>query len=950
MDSFVQRDGRHLTLDGERWYFSGSNNFWATPPFNGEVEGHHGTQVIERFDDLDLDVLRTWAFAEDEGLLTVSGGQLQPNEAALKKLDKTVALAREHDIRLVLTLTDYWTHFGGMRQYEAWSPNLDVRMDGSAGPEGSFYTDPQCKTWYKEWMETILTRTNTVTDREYRNEEAIMAFELANEPRARNVDKDVLHGWLEEMAAHFKSIDSNHLLSTGMEGFYHEPDATNWRYDGTEGTDYVNNHRIDDIDLCTFHVYPDNWEMDDVEVAQWFHEHVRDAHRLVGKPVYCGEFGKKNWDVRPNLFEQWYGMLGADDADGALNWMILQGDEFDYDGNQNAGFEIPDDDPETIATVTSYTDRVHRKVEDATAGTDDPLDPQTFVDECADFELLAADSDTNSLRVDTSNPRFFDRPQGGRDGVRFARDGTTDTTRLVYDFDTELDAVRIETHRNRSAGGQITVLESTDEGENFSSVDTETSGFGDVGAGGWEGTRHEAELSDGADQFAIELSGGQEAWSPQIGRVVIEPDGPATATAPNEPANPNAFVDECETLDELAGSADADALRVDTSNPKFFDRPNGNLNDARITRNGTTGTARLVYDIEDWIGAVRFESHRNRSAGGEVSLFASTDGGGSFSTVDTDRSEFGDVGEGGWVATDHKAALPAGVDRIAIELAGGEEAWSPQVGRVVLEPSSLTDEPAEPDDPEAIVDECETLDELDGSADADALRVDTSNPEFFDRPNGTLNDARITRDGTTDNARLVYDIDSEIEAVQFEAHRNPSAGGRVILLESTDGGGSFSVVETRRNEFGDSDGSGWVATQHRPDLSEDVDRIAIELNGGEEAWSPQVGRVILHPNDDQDKDLQFDLTTNKPTYEPGEEVLLTIDQYDPTDVGLSDVLWEFEDGTTGSGTILSHTFDSEGVHTVECIVTDERGQISTERIDVPVRKNQGIIHQLLDAI
>ena len=63
------------------------------------------------------------------------------------------------------------------------------------------------------------------------------------------------------MAAYVKSIDPNHLLEVGIEGFYGE--STPQRKDvnpGYEvGTDFISNHQIPGVDFATIHAYPDQW-------------------------------------------------------------------------------------------------------------------------------------------------------------------------------------------------------------------------------------------------------------------------------------------------------------------------------------------------------------------------------------------------------------------------------------------------------------------------------------------------------------------------------------------------------------------------------------------------------------------------------------------------------------------------------------------------------------------
>lgn len=129
-----------------------------------------------------------------------------------------------------------------------------------------------------------------------------MAWELINEPRCRNC-AGRLQQWLEEMARYVKSLDSNHLLSTGEEGFYTagsrgSADANPEMWALTTGQDFIANHDIPDIDFAVAHLWPDNWGVfslggtlgDDFSV-DWIRAHTRDAHEVLGKPFVLEEFG-----------------------------------------------------------------------------------------------------------------------------------------------------------------------------------------------------------------------------------------------------------------------------------------------------------------------------------------------------------------------------------------------------------------------------------------------------------------------------------------------------------------------------------------------------------------------------------------------------------------------------------------------------------------------------------
>lgn len=67
--------------------------------------------------------------------------------------------------------------------------------------------------------------------------------------------------WIMEMASYVKSIDRNHLLEAGSEGFYGKSSPWRSRLNPVSniGTDFIANNRIPGIDFATVHAYPDIW-------------------------------------------------------------------------------------------------------------------------------------------------------------------------------------------------------------------------------------------------------------------------------------------------------------------------------------------------------------------------------------------------------------------------------------------------------------------------------------------------------------------------------------------------------------------------------------------------------------------------------------------------------------------------------------------------------------------
>ncbi|VFQ99898.1 unnamed protein product [Cuscuta campestris] len=107
------------------------------------------------------------------------------------------------------------------------------------------------------------------------------------------------------MAKYLKSIDTNHLVEAGLEGFYGQssPRSNNLNLSLNVGTDFISNNRISAIDFATTHVYPDQWLSSSNDEAQrafldsWLDSHIRDSQIALRKPLLVSEFGKSLKDA-----------------------------------------------------------------------------------------------------------------------------------------------------------------------------------------------------------------------------------------------------------------------------------------------------------------------------------------------------------------------------------------------------------------------------------------------------------------------------------------------------------------------------------------------------------------------------------------------------------------------------------------------------------------------------
>ena len=72
---------------------------------------------------------------------------------------------------------------------------------------------------------------------------------------------DYVQDWIVDMSAYVKSVDPNHMLTVGEEGFYpaSSPKAASinpgLNFATTSGQDFVRNHSPKDIDFAATHIW-----------------------------------------------------------------------------------------------------------------------------------------------------------------------------------------------------------------------------------------------------------------------------------------------------------------------------------------------------------------------------------------------------------------------------------------------------------------------------------------------------------------------------------------------------------------------------------------------------------------------------------------------------------------------------------------------------------------------
>lgn len=149
---------------------------------------------------------------DDKNMPVYIAGRRQYNEEAFQCLDRVIALCHEYDVRLIIPFIASQS-FAGIRGVDEFSA-----LAGK--PKGAFWTDPEQKADFKHFLDFILNRINTVNGIQYKNDPAILAWQLGNEfgsyPGDRGLRYDewspIILDWSLEMAAYIKKADPNHLV------------------------------------------------------------------------------------------------------------------------------------------------------------------------------------------------------------------------------------------------------------------------------------------------------------------------------------------------------------------------------------------------------------------------------------------------------------------------------------------------------------------------------------------------------------------------------------------------------------------------------------------------------------------------------------------------------------------------------------------------------------------
>lgn len=365
---FVKVSGTRFEINQEPYYFAGTN-FWygcylGSPGKTGDCE--RLKRELDLLISLGVNNLRVLAASEE----TTMRNSLKPaiqtapgvyDEELLEGLDYLLFEMGKRGMRAVLFLNNYWEWSGGMSQYNAWSGAGEIVDPAAPGYDwedfnryvSSFYRNEKANENYRSFIKEIVTRKNKFSGKRYYNDAAIMAWQLANEPRPGQGDTavkyiDYYYKWIDETASYIHKLDPNHLVTTGNEGVMGSMESEEY---------YLKAHESKNIDYITFHMWAKNWSWYDAQrpdstfpntkrnAVKYLNRHFEMARGL-NKPITLEEFGigrdyeKTHPDTPTKIRDEYYKLIfGAVYDSASAGWPIAGTNFWTWGGEGRASNE-----------------------------------------------------------------------------------------------------------------------------------------------------------------------------------------------------------------------------------------------------------------------------------------------------------------------------------------------------------------------------------------------------------------------------------------------------------------------------------------------------------------------------------------------------------------------------------------------------------------------------------
>jgi len=306
--SFICVENAQFKKDNKTYRYLGTH-FWYGMNLGASDETGDRERLLKELDQLsDLGIKNLRIMAATEGPNTapcriVPAVQTEPKQYSkplLEGLDFLLDEMRKRDMHAVVCLNNMWPWSGGFAQYVNWVTKEEIPYpppsENGSWLKFTTYSDrffqlPEAQDLANEFIRMIINRKNSINDIAYKDDPTIMSWQLANEPRSLFHKKKYL-AWVASTAQLIKSLDSNHLVSTGSEGNAFFPMSSKFKEE----------HAFQDIDYCTAHIWIENWKWYNPQkgkrnfknamkkAVNYLNQHIADAKTL-NKPIVLEEFG-----------------------------------------------------------------------------------------------------------------------------------------------------------------------------------------------------------------------------------------------------------------------------------------------------------------------------------------------------------------------------------------------------------------------------------------------------------------------------------------------------------------------------------------------------------------------------------------------------------------------------------------------------------------------------------
>ena len=308
--SFVRVEDGVFVCDDYPSHFIGTN-FWYGAILGSEGVGGDRVRLEAELDTLKalgMTNLRVLVGGDGpDGIPTRVSPTLQKepgvyNDTIFRGLDYLLAEMAERDMKAVLYINNSWEWSGGYGMYLEWAGAGKALIPAEVGyvpfmeSVSRFVTNDKAKELYYDHVRNVVSRTNSITGKAYKDDPTIFSWQIGNEPRCFRNDPEGQAAFVDFMwtsASLIKSIDPNHMVSSGSEG--------SWGCENSMEL-YEKIHSCPDIDYLNIHIWPYNWSWvrentlkTNLPIAientdKYIDEHLTLAAKY-GKPVVLEEFG-----------------------------------------------------------------------------------------------------------------------------------------------------------------------------------------------------------------------------------------------------------------------------------------------------------------------------------------------------------------------------------------------------------------------------------------------------------------------------------------------------------------------------------------------------------------------------------------------------------------------------------------------------------------------------------